>query len=791
MGSKQQLIEFLGGGPRRVHFIGIGGAGMSGLARLLLQQGHRVTGSDLSPNGGVKELQKLGAKICSGHAGRNVGEDTELVVYTSAVNGENVELQAADDLKIPRVRRGLLLSALMNHSNNIAVAGTHGKTTTTAMIAYVLTRSDSAPSYCVGAHVPVLGANAQIGGGKYFVAEADESDGTLIGFSPEYSVCLNIEPEHLDHYGSMDKLQETFESFFSSTHRTVFLCADCPNCLKLAPNCRAVITFGLSRNADYRALNVEQTKCGTRFTVACRDQHIGVVELGIPGMQNVTNALAAVAVADELGVPFEKIADALGQFTGAKRRFDRVYDEGGILVVDDYAHHPTEVRATIAATRTMLSEKEAGGYRRLIVAFQPHRYTRTQALREEFGSAFVGADKLFLTEIYAASEKPIDGVTGQMLYNAVAASGQVDAVFETDLEMLLVQLFAEARPGDIILTMGAGDIYKVAEALARKLRSRKPSVLNPETQRMNMQADLEVLLSDKAKIRANEPMARHTSMRVGGPAEFWVEPADERDLARLLHYCHVRDIPVTIVGRGTNLLVLDGGIQGVVVGLTNDEFSKVEVDGEQILARAGARLKTIVSVAARQGLGGLEFMEGIPGSLGGALRMNAGAMGKQTFDVVEWVRYISYSGDIYDAAAKDLPVSYRSCPVFHNHIALSAILRGTKAERRMIDSRLRAFAQKRWSSQPAKPSAGCIFKNPEAIPAGRLIEELGLKGMSVGGARVSEMHGNFIVNEGKATASDVLQLMAVIRERAHEERGIDLEPEVMILGSEKLGGPRS
>ena len=783
MGNRQQLIDFLGGGSRRVHFVGIGGCGMSGLARLLLQQGHTVSGSDLSPNGGTKDLQKLGARIHSGHAAKNLGEGVELIVYTSAVNGENVELQAADERRIPRVRRGLLLSALMNHHTNIAVAGTHGKTTTTAMIAYVLTRSDSAPSYCVGAHIPVLGTNAQIGGGKYFVGEACESDGTLIGFSPEYAVCLNIEPEHLDHYGSMDKLQETFDSFFSSTLKTAFLCADCPNCLEHAAKCRTAITFGLSAQADYRALDVRHTERGSRFTVACRDQQIGVVELVIPGKQNVTNALAAIAVADELGVPFDKIVDALKQFTGAKRRFDRKYEEGGILVVDDYAHHPTEIRATIAAARTLLANDGVEGYRRLLVAFQPHRYTRTQALRDEFATAFSGADKLFLTEIYAASERPIDGVTGQLLCQAVAAAGAEEALFEADLEMLVARLFSEARPGDIVVTMGAGDIHKVAESLARKLRARGPNILNQEKQPMDMQADLEVLLSEKAKIRRDEPMARHTSMRVGGPAEFWVEPANEHDLARLLHYCHVREIPVTVIGRGTNLLVLDGGIQGVVIGLTNEEFSKVEVDGERVLARAGARLKTIVTVAARHGLGGLEFMEGIPGSLGGALRMNAGAMGKQTFDIVDWVRYISYSGDIYDTEAKNLPVAYRSCPVFHNHIALSAILHGTKTEKKTIDGRLRAFAEKRWSSQPAKPSAGCIFKNPAAIPAGKLIEELGLKGMAVGGARISEMHGNFIVNEGKATAGDVLQLIAAIRDRAQRERGIDLEPEVMILGS--------
>ena len=230
MKTRQQLIEFLDAKQRRVHFVGVGGCGMSGLAKILLQQGHHVTGSDLSPNGETDRLRALGAKVFSGHAARHVTPDTDLVVFTSAVHGENEELNAAEELKIPTVRRGLLLTALMNHQNNIAVAGTHGKTTTTSMIAHVLTRSDSAPSFCVGAHVPVLGTNAQIGGGKYFVAEADESDGTLIGFTPEFAVCLNIEPEHLDFHGSMDRLLATFESFVSSTLRSVFYCADCPAC---------------------------------------------------------------------------------------------------------------------------------------------------------------------------------------------------------------------------------------------------------------------------------------------------------------------------------------------------------------------------------------------------------------------------------------------------------------------------------------------------------------------------------------------------------------------------------
>ena len=775
--TRQQLIDLLGAQPRRVHFVGIGGCGMSGLARLLLQQGHTVTGSDLTPNGETTGLKKLGAKTYVGHAAKHVRPDTELVVYTSAVTEANEELQAAAELQIPAVRRGLLLTALMTHANNIAVAGTHGKTTTAALLAHVLTRSDSAPSFCIGAHVPVLGTNAQSGAGKYFVAEADESDGTLIGFTPQYSVCLNIEAEHLDHHRTMDGLLGNFESFFRSTLNTVFYCADCANCVTLARESRAAISFGLTDKADYRAIEITPTNRGSRFTVICRDQRLGEIELVIPGRQNIVNALAAVAVADQLGMPFAKVAAAVIKFTGAKRRFERRYDGDGIVVVDDYAHHPTEIAATLAAARTL-------GFQRIIAAFQPHRYSRTQALQKEFATAFQHADQLFLTDVYAASEAPIGGVSGQTIYNAVRSTGQAGVTYEPDLQRLTQQLFATARAGDLVLVMGAGDIYKVAQAVAEKLAKQGPNILIPTATPPIIEADLRSALTGSAVVRRDEPMARHTSMRVGGPAEVWVEPATESDLVQLLVYCHERNVPVTMVGRGTNLLVRDGGIAGVVVQLAGPEFTKVEVDGVRLLARGGARLRSLVNLAKEHELGGLEFLEGIPGSLGGALRMNAGAMGKQTFDVVEWVRYVSLTGEIYDAAAHTVPVRYRSCPLFANHVVLAAILRGQKTVRAEIDARLREFEQKRWASQPAKPSAGCVFKNPGTIPAGKLIDELGLKGTAVGGARVSERHGNFIVNEGGATAGDVLALMEKICVRARQERGIELEPEVQILGRE-------
>lgn len=796
--TRQQLVEFLGAGPRHAHFVGIGGSGMSGLATLMAQQGHEVTGCDLAPNGSTSKLRRMGVKIATGHSPRHITRDVELVVYSSAIAGGagREELDAAILAGVPVVRRGLLLSALMTHPVNIAVAGTHGKTTTSGMIAQVLTRSDSAPSFCVGAHVPSLGANARLGGGRYFVAEADESDGSLIGFTPTFAVVLNIEPEHLDHHGSLDQLLEVFKKFVNSSLNTVFYCADCPNTVAVCQGQVAAISFGLDPKADYHAVNIQTTACGSRFTVECRDQVIGRVELKIPGQQNVVNALAAIAVADQLGLPFDKIGDALGGFAGASRRFDRKIEVDGILVVDDYAHHPTEIMATIRAARSVRRAGVDEPYRRVVVAYQPHRFTRTRDLQAGFATAFHEADRLVMTNIYSAGEPPIEGVTGESLCGQVLAALngngsephrlKPEAVtYEPGLERMTELLYREAKGGDLILIMGAGNIEKVAGSLAEKLSTRAPHVTGHGRRVTALRRDLADLMSDKSVLRMDEPMAEHTTLRVGGPAELWAEPWDERDLIRLLAYCHKRHVPVLVVGRGSNMLVSDEGIEGVVVHLGSEEFSRVEMDGERLVARAGARLKTVVNLARQHEIGGFEFLEGIPGSVGGALRMNAGAMGRQTFDTLEWVRYVSLSGEVYDADARSLPVGYRSCPTFVDHVALTAIFRGQRVSRATIDAQLRTFAQKRWSSQPARPSAGCIFKNPPTIPAGKLIDELGLKGTTVGRAQVSVEHGNFIVTERGAQADDVLRLIALIRERARQERGIELETEVLMVGKKR------
>jgi UDP-N-acetylenolpyruvoylglucosamine reductase len=296
--------------------------------------------------------------------------------------------------------------------------------------------------------------------------------------------------------------------------------------------------------------------------------------------------------------------------------------------------------------------------------------------------------------------------------------------------------------------------------------------------------DLAARVSPATVIRSDEPMAKHTTLRVGGPADFYVEPASENDLSAILKFCSERGVKFFILGRGSNLLVRDGGFRGVVICLQTPEFSRVEIDGTRIRAGAGAKQKTVAVEAKRAGLSGVEFLEGIPGSIGGALRMNAGAMGGETFNAVESVRLMDFAGNIRELTPAEMSVTYRSCATLKNHIALGAVFRCTPQPREQIEAKMKAYSEKRWSSQPAAPSAGCMFKNPAAIPAGKLIDELGLKGTKVGAARISQEHGNFLVNDGGATAKDVLALIGILQAKAKAERGIELHSEVEIIGED-------
>ena len=399
--------------------------------------------------------------------------------------------------------------------------------------------------------------------------------------------------------------------------------------------------------------------------------------------------------------------------------------------------------------------------------FQPHRYSRTQALRKEFGSAFQDADRVFVTDVYPASEAPIPGVTGQTVVDEIAAQGHRGAFYQPRLDRLHREVGNTIAPGDLVLSLGAGNIHEQLSILAADLVIAEK---------------LKEIVGEEGEVRLYEPMAKHTTLRVGGPAQFWVEPRTEAAFAEIIRMCRQENLPLFVIGRGSNLLVRDGGIRGVVAHPSGGEFDRVEVDGQEITAGVGAKLKQVAYAGKAAGIGGLEWMEGIPGAVGGGLRMNAGAMGAQTFDNVVRIRYLDSEGNPHTKKPAELEIGYRNVPSLTTNYAVSAVFRGSPAPAAEILAKLQNSQEKRRNSQPIAKSAGCIFKNPGSCPAGMLVDQLGLKNCAVGDARVSEIHGNFIVNDGRATAVEMLTLIEKIKTAAREQRGIELETEVQIIG---------
>jgi UDP-N-acetylmuramate--alanine ligase len=453
---------------KRVHFVGAGGIGMCGIAELLANQGYDVSGSDLRESPTVERLRTLGIPVAIGHASGNVG-DADVVVYSSAVRANNPELREAEQRKIPVIPRAEMLAEVMRLKDGIAVAGSHGKTTTTSLIAHVLDAAGLDPTAVVGGRVRAAGSaprTTRLGSGDLLVAEADESDGSFLRLSPVIAVVTNVDPEHLDHYGSYKALRKAFIEF---ANRVPFwgaavLCLDHPGVQSLLPHAtRRTITYGMASQADLVATDLAREGIGTRFGVRWRDEALGSARLHMPGHHNVLNALATLAVAMELDVPFARAAEALDSFLGIERRFEEKGEVGGIRVVDDYGHHPAEVRATLAAAR----EVHDG---RLVVAFQPHRYTRTQDRWKDFTRAFNDADVLILTEIYAAGESKIPGVEAVRLAEALRAHGHRDVHFVADLDDVVERLAELAQPGDLVVTLGAGSISSLGARLLERLR---------------------------------------------------------------------------------------------------------------------------------------------------------------------------------------------------------------------------------------------------------------------------------------------------------------------------------
>lgn len=455
-----------------VHFIGIGGYGMSAIAKVLLEMGVRVSGSDAVRQESTEKLAAKGAQVYIGHEASHV-HGADLVVYSTALPRDNVELKRAKELNIPILHRSQMLARLLNDKKGIAIAGAHGKTTTSSMISLVMERCGQDPTYIVGGEIMNLGSNAKAGTGEYVVAEADESDGSFLQYRPHIAVVTNIEPDHLEHYdGNFDKLKQAYATFLSQIKPggKAVLCADDEQIRQLLPSLDCeTITYGIDSDADYVAEELELGDRKVSFAVSHKGERLGTIRLSVPGRFNVCNALATLIVCMEAGLTFGQVAEAILEFRGAKRRFQVLEELDDIMVIDDYAHHPTEIQATISAAK-------ATG-KRIIAVFQPQRYSRTYFLLDAFSRAFGEADEVMITDIYSpVGEKQIEGVSAERLAELIRVHSNPNVRYFPTKEEVLAHLETNIKRGDLVLTMGAGDIWQVAHQLARSLRSKHEAV---------------------------------------------------------------------------------------------------------------------------------------------------------------------------------------------------------------------------------------------------------------------------------------------------------------------------
>lgn len=452
-----------------VHFIGIGGYGMSAIARVMLEMGYTVTGSDVASQELTEKLAAKGAKIYIGHTPEHIA-GADIVVYSTALSRDNVERVAAEELNIPTLHRSQMLARLLNERKGIAVAGAHGKTTTSSMIALVMERCNVDPTYIIGGEITNLGTNAKAGKSEFVVAEADESDGSFLQYHPWQGIVTNIEADHLENYdGDFNRLKSAYVQFLSQIRPdgAAIVCADDQNIREMLPQLQTrVITYGVEHEADYMATDIQLGDRRLSFTMSRKGTALGTIELSVPGKHNMYNAMATVISCLEAGIPFDQIAATIVEFHGAKRRFQVLGESNDILIIDDYAHHPTEIEATISAAR-------ATG-KRIIAVFQPQRYSRTFFLLDAFSRAFSEANEVIITDIYSpAGEKQIEGVHSSKLVDLIVQNSNANAIYLPTKEAVIEELKDRLQPGDLVLTMGAGDIWKAGDALARHLRGQQ------------------------------------------------------------------------------------------------------------------------------------------------------------------------------------------------------------------------------------------------------------------------------------------------------------------------------
>lgn len=764
------LPPLFGRTVQRIHLVGVGGMGAGPLAVYLAQLGFVVTGED---DGLTEEMRAVltseGVRLAA------IPAAAELVAYSSAIPQTHPAFLAAAQRGLPLVRRGELLAEVTSAKQLVAVCGSHGKTTTTAMIITALRRANFPAGYVLGGLFADGSSPARAGSNDWVVAEIDESDGTIERFAPEITVAVNLDWDHPDRYPRLADLEATFAALFERTRSTVLTSDACPMSARVVAQAggnTAHLTFG--RTGDFRGEITGETngkmtlRLGKKFVLA-------EAVVGARGDFNAANATAALATAQLLGA--DAARSALADYAGVRRRQAVLLATPELTVLEDYAHHPAEIRALLGSLRRSLP---AAG--RLLVVFQPHRFTRTVRFKTEFAAALAGADRVHLLDVYAAGESPVAGGTTADIYAELKKSAPALLVsyFPADDGEFYRALSREVRPGDLVAFVGAGDVERKAREWLGLWHEQANVARAWDARRALFQSRV----TQATRLVREEPLAAKTTLRVGGAARLYAEPASVEDLQALLRAAAAEGVEVFILGRGSNLIVPDEGVEGLVLSLGHPAWAAFEPRAEgRVWVGAGLRLKNLCGLATKAGLTGFEFLEGIPGSVGGALRMNAGAMGGWMFDVVEAVQVISLDGEVRTLAKAEMHIDYRHCAELHHAVALGALLwPASQADASAIRRQIDVYRRKRHETQPREPSAGCVFKNPPGGSAGRLIDESGLKGERVGDAEVSPVHANFIVNRGHATGADVLELVRRVRARVRAVKGVGLEPEVLLYG---------
>lgn len=745
-----------------IYMIGIAGMGMCPLAVYLAQSGHHVTGMDDNMRPEVASLLKKNrVKIDST---KNIPAICDCVIYSSAISPSSKIFFQAKERGLPLIRRGDYLAQIAKSKKLIAIVGSHGKTTTAAMLIHALSVSKFDFSFFLGALFNDLKISpAHYSLSDWIVAEIDESDGTIDSFHPEITLVVNFDWDHPSHYASVEDLEKTFYQLFKRTHRAIIIPKNCSYLKRLVNEGVSCELYTYGSGGDYEGTFHIEPEGATKLSTYGLLPSI-VCDIPNGGLFNAHNGLAALSVMHFLldSLPPEPFKG----FLGVKRRQECLYESQNFMVMMDYAHHPTEVEA-------FLDYVQSSSTRPSVVVFQPHRYTRTQAYHKDFAKALNKADQIILLPVYAASEPFLESGTSQRIVDSFdGPEGKLELIDYSYQKLFKVLSSSPLSESMNVLFVGAGDIELLALEYKKRLEwvSWWKSFLDK--------------IDGGTKVSENEPLSTKTTMRLGGSARFYIEPASLDDLIRAIKGAYAVKCPVFALGRGSNLIVPDEGFEGLVIRLNHSHWKEIrDLGGGRIWAGAGARLKEICGYACKFGLAGFEFLEGIPGSLGGSLRMNAGAMGGWLFDVIESIKCIMPDGQIKEFSKEALTLGYRFCKNLENALAIGAILKSSETQNQeAIRQKLDSFATKRKATQPREPSAGCIFKNPEGNYAGKLIEASGLKGFSIGAAEVSCVHCNFIVNKGGATSSDIVELIRTIRDRVHKTSGVYLEPEVLFLG---------